>query len=262
LNTFKCEMEYKMKKRIIIKITIFMVITFVFSIILALLQESLRIDYQYLTLPQWAPGIAALILGFTVYKNIPDKDVTIEKHALVRLFLLLIVPFVLIGFSYILSSTMNLITENKIQLDFKLLYIVIPGSLFGALGEALGWRKFLQLYVDKHFHYYKSAVIVGLLWGLWHVGNYSNGLIYMALFLIFTICASLMLSIFIRKYNYNLFLAALFHLSINLGFYIFFRAYLENVNMMLINALVWVAATVTILYVFKIKTNKKEMKES
>jgi uncharacterized protein len=219
--------------------------------------DTLGIDYQYVTLPQWGPGLAALILSFTIYNNKQFKKAVLEKRPPKRLFLLLIIPFALIAVSYFLSDTLNLISESEVELHLEILYIVIPASLFGAVGEALGWRKFLQFSVDKHFNYIKSAIVVGLLWGLWHVGNYSNGPIYMGLFLIFTICATLILSIMIRKYNYNLLFTSIFHISINLGFYIFFRAHLNNVNMMFVNAIVWLIASIIILYSLEFKRKEK-----
>ncbi len=239
-----------MKKEIIIKITVFMVLTLAFSIILALLQELLAIDYRYLTLPQWGPGIAALILSVTLYKKALFQGNDLKQLPLIRLLLCVVLPIGLMGLSFLISQMFDLISENSIQIEFSILYLVIPGSLFGALGEALGWRKFLQSSLNKVFYHVQSSIIVGVLWGLWHIGNYSNGPIYMGLFLIFTISASLMLSLLIRQYHYNVLIATLFHLSINMGFYIFFRAYLSDISMMFVNALIWVIAATAMTVFF------------
>ena len=237
-----------------IKMTIFMMFTFVFTILLALLQEMMNIDYQSVTLPQWGPGIAALVLSFTVYKHTLSKSTVFSKFSLLQLLLCLLLPFVFIGISYVVSRMFDLITGDMIQWQSTLLYIVILSSLFGAIGEALGWRTFLQSSADKQSNVLKSSILVGLLWGLWHVGHYSNGFIYMASFLVFTISASLILAILIRKSHYNLLLATMFHLSINLGFYIFFSAYVNDARMIFVNALVWL--TIAMATIYYLRANK------
>lgn len=43
-----------------IKTGCFVVTTFFFTIVLAILQEALSMDYAYVTLPQWGPGLLRL----------------------------------------------------------------------------------------------------------------------------------------------------------------------------------------------------------
>ena len=242
-----------MKNSVVKKVTIFYVLTFLFTIILAIAQQVLNIDYKYITLPQWGPGIAALVLSLGLYKNTINESVRFNGFPPVKLIICLLLPFGMIGFGYYVSKMLNIPTGSTVKLDAQFLYIVIPACFFGAIGEALGWRSFLQKSLDERLNYLPACVIVGLLWGLWHVGHYSNGLIYMVSFLTFTISASILLSYLIRQFNYNLFLSAIFHLSINMGFYVFYREHTEDVNMMLVNALVWLVGVVLILAAKHIK---------
>jgi membrane protease YdiL (CAAX protease family) len=160
---------------------------------------------------------------------------------------------------YLISWALG--SAASITIDNSLLY-VIPGSLVGGVGEALGWRCFLQSSLDKRFDYILAAAITGTLWGLWHVGHYSNGLLYMGMFLLFTISASAILAQWLRAWDYNLGISAAFHLSINLGFFVFFRKSLTDTNMMLVNALVWSGCAILIFVLgsrSKLKADKAKV---
>lgn len=236
-----------MSNSIVIKVTIFVFVTFIFTIILAMAQESLGIDYQVIILPQWGPGIAALILGFVLYKNTIDKSIRFSGFHPVKLFICLLLPIGMIGAGYFISKTLSVTSGNIVKMDIQLLYVIIPAIFFGAVGEALGWRCFLQSSLDGRLNYVIASVLVGTLWGLWHVGQYRNGVMFMVLFLIFTISFSIILAYLIREFDYNLLLAAVFHFSANIGFFVFYRENLNDTNMMLINALVWLSGAILIL---------------
>lgn len=235
-----------MRNSIVGKVAVFMFATFFFTIILAIAQEALKIDYKYITLPQWGPGIAALILGFAVYKDALSKSISFSGFSLQKLLTCLLLPIAMIGVGFFISRALNL-TSGIARIDTQLLYILIPSSFLGAVGEALGWRSYLQFQLDERLGYLLASVLVGLLWGLWHVGHYSNGLIYIASFLIFTISFSIILSSLIRGVNYNLWSAALLHFSANIGFFVLYRENLEDANMMLVNAVVWLTGAVLLL---------------
>jgi hypothetical protein len=51
------------------KVGAFAVVTLILTIILAVAQEMLAIDYNYISLPQWGPGLAALLLGILYFKQ-------------------------------------------------------------------------------------------------------------------------------------------------------------------------------------------------
>jgi membrane protease YdiL (CAAX protease family) len=51
-------------------------------------------------------------------------------------------------------------------------------GIFGGMGEELGWRSVLQPSLEKRFGSMKAALIVGLVWGYWHLpanlAGYNN----------------------------------------------------------------------------------------
>lgn len=108
----------------------------------------------------------------------------------------------------------------------------------GALGEETGWRGFLQPVLEKNNSILFASIIIGIIWGLWHVGHYKNGFLFMTGFLLFTISASIIIAWLLRNTEYNLIIAAIFHLSINIGFVLFFYNSLEDGKFMLINGIV------------------------
>lgn len=237
-----------MRKSLLFKVIAFMFVTFFFTIILAMVQELMKVDYRFITLPQWGPGLAALILSSLVlFRNSIDRSLRLSALTPARLLLCLLLPFGIIGSGYLLGKALGLTPGNILKLETQFFYITIPSSLFGAFGEVLGWRSFLQSSLDRKLNLVKAAVLTGVLWGLWHVGHYSNGAVYMGLFLIFTISSSIVIAYLIREFEFNLILAALFHLSINLGFFMFFRESTADVNMMLVNASLWLIVAIAIL---------------
>lgn len=248
------------KESLNVKIILFIVTTFFFTIVLAIIQELLFIDYEYIALPQLGPGLAAITLCLILYKKTLSQAIFIKNFPALTFLLNLVLPFFIISFSFIILSIFTNYAFEIESLDARYLYLIIPGMILGAFGEALGWRSFLQSSTHKAFGQLKSAILVGLIWGLWHIGHFSNGFFFMLLFLTFTICFSYVISIINARYNFNLFLAFAFHISANLGFYVFFRSSVNDPQMMLTNAILWMfAAMSAIILTKKNRMNKYEM---
>lgn len=57
--------------------------------------------------------------------------------------------------------------ETMLQLVFMLLNFWLSFVLF--FGEEYGWRYYLQPLVQKKFGAIKATVIIGLMWGIWHL---------------------------------------------------------------------------------------------
>ncbi len=126
--------------------------------------------------------------------------------------------------------------------------------LIGSIGEELGWRSFLQPILERKNSVLISSVIIGLIWGMWHIGHYKNGILFMIGFLIFTVSASIMLALILRGSEYSIIISSIFHLSINIGFFTFFKNSLTNPKLMLINGIVWLFfAIIIIIFTEKLK---------
>ena len=124
--------------------------------------------------------------------------------------------------------------------------IMVGGMLLGAFGEELGWRGYAQNLVERHLNRLIAFLLVGILWGLWHVGNYQNGPIYMLFFVFSTIGYSAVMAWLLQGTNYNVVLACLFHFAVNAGFYML-KGALTDLRLIVLNGIVWIGAAVIIV---------------
>lgn len=77
------------------------------------------------------------------------------------------------------------------------------------------------------------------MWGLWHIGHYKNGILFLLGFLLFTTSASVILRRLLDRTNNNLLVSIMFHFSINISFIVFYRNSLTDSKMILINGILW-----------------------
>jgi membrane protease YdiL (CAAX protease family) len=110
----------------------------------------------------------------------------------------------------------------------------------GAIGEELGWRGYLHRRLNAGIAGFGSSLIVGLLWGLWHVGSYANGPLYMAFFVILMVSYSIVIYSLVADAGFNVGVAALFHLTINVTNLFSFNR-INSLEFIIVNAAVWVA---------------------
>ncbi|MFN8395966.1 MAG: type II CAAX endopeptidase family protein [Bacteroidia bacterium] len=221
-----------------LKITLFIVATLIFTIILAVSQQKMNLSFEKISLPQLAPAIAVLLL-FLVFRELPAKiNLHLDTAILIKSLLAGAAPLVLFSITYVVGKQMNLsvkMTEGLVGM----LPLMIGGMLIGALGEEIGWRSFLQPLMEKRNAVLFSSILVGIVWGLWHIGHYKNGPLYMIGFLLFTVSASMIVAWLMKGTEYNLIITALFHFSINFCFLAFFRNSMTDSKLMLVNGIVW-----------------------
>jgi membrane protease YdiL (CAAX protease family) len=84
--------------------------------------------------------------------------------------------------------------EGQIALWLSML-VNAPLTFVMFLGEEYGWRYFFQPVMQKKFGVLPGTIILGILWGVWHVGAdymfYSDGTGIQMLFAQFVTCVSL-----------------------------------------------------------------------
>jgi membrane protease YdiL (CAAX protease family) len=221
-----------------LRLFIFYMITVLFTLILGFGQEQLKINYERIAIPQIAPAIAFLIVTRFFLTLKTHLNIKFDKHSFISLLFALFIPFGLLTIGFYICLLFNLNFEHTNNF-LTTLPIAIGGMIFGAVGEEIGWRGFLQPTLERQYSIIPSAIIVGLFWGLWHIGNYQYGITYMIGFLLFTISASVILRILLDKTENNLIVSVFFHLSINIGFFIFFKNSLTNEKMICVNGIIW-----------------------
>jgi uncharacterized protein len=220
------------------KLILFVLFTFFFTIIMGAVQSIANIDVKYIVLPQLAPGLSYLITILLFRNMFKPIIINFNKTILARALLAIIVPILLFTITYFIGKLLG--TNVKIKPDlFPVVFVMLIGIIVGGVGEEIGWRSFFQASLENKISVIISSTIVGCIWGLWHVGHYKNGLMFMLGFLLFTISASIIVMYLLRGTQYNIIISSTFHISINIGFMIFFYNNLENTKLFLINGFVW-----------------------
>lgn len=187
------------------KIILYVLITIVITGLLATLQQKIGLNFEKLILPQLAPAIGFLIIAL-LFRNLrmPIR-VDFNEVIAIKSLLALAIPPLLIGISFALGKLIGLKVEFTKDLT-PLISVTLIGILIGSIGEEIGWRSFLQPTLEKNSPVLWASTVVGLIWGLWHIGHYKNGVLFMVGFLIFTISASIILA-----WIYQLILDSLFY---------------------------------------------------
>ena len=233
------------------KLLLFVVFTFVFVSGLFFLQESLKIDYQIISLTQFAPTIAYFVIIIIFKDLLIPINFKINKIIIVKLTFVIIIPLFI--------SLLNFTICNILKLDFNInsnissLKMVLFGIVIGAIGEEIGWRGFLQPSLDKKYPKIISCIIVGIIWGTWHIPYFFYGPIYIISFIIFTISYSVVIVLLLKNTQYNIVLSSVFHISLNMGAWIFFNINTENHNLTIsiVNSIIWLISAGIIVLVNK-----------
>ncbi len=111
--------------------------------------------------------------------------------------------------------------------------ILWAGFYAGPLGEELGWRGFLLPEFQKRFSNLKSAILIGIIWFVWHIplfwapfgtlvsGEAISALPLIAYFIMLN-CLSIIITWLVINSKGSVLIAILFHLSINAGIALLF----------------------------------------
>lgn len=168
-------------------------------------------------------GVSDLIKKLFVWK------VPVENYLLV-LFLPLI--FVILGIG-LYALFIGDVGSFDITAFLSIPAILWAGFYAGPLGEELGWRGFLLPEFQKKFSNLKSAIIIGIIWFVWHIplfwapfGTLVSGgplsLIPLLTYFLMLICLSIIVSWLVINSRGSVLIAILFHLSINAGIALLF----------------------------------------
>lgn len=227
------------------KIGLFFVITFVFTILLAIVQQFLGIDTTQISLPQFGPGIAAVVMLRLFRKDQVKLNVTLKgvhpRKYLAALGIPLLVPVILF-----LIYNQSVAPVSIPTMDGTMFIVMLGGILLGAFGEEVGWRGYAQNLLDQRLNGVAAFLIVGVLWGVWHIGNFQHGLLYMLFFVFSTIGYSAVMAWLLQSTHYNVILASLFHFGVNVGMYILQNA-MTDIRLVALNGVVWLGAAVLLV---------------
>jgi len=121
--------------------------------------------------------------------------------------------------------------------------------------EEAGWRYILQPELEKEFGFILSAIIVAVIWSVWHLplffipgaGQYGNNF---GLFVISVVGLSFAIGA-IRKISNSVFLCVLYHCIVNAGLNTFNIK--DNFTGNIITTLLLIAVSIIIVFIYKQK---------
>ncbi|MFF0265759.1 CPBP family intramembrane glutamic endopeptidase [Kribbella sp. NPDC004536] len=229
-----------------LRVVVFYLTTMIFSGILNAVQSATGPSPDLIQLVQFAPalGVGVMFLLFRrttrVAARFTPVNVAAGRSALVvgvvvAVMLVSVLVHVVAGRSWRADS-----------LPFPFWTLVIT-MVIGAAGEELGWRAYLQPYLQTRFSVLRSSLIVGVLWGFWHIGGFANGLVYMGLFVVMATALSVVMGVVLQgARRTNLVVATAAHAAVNLALILLFDEEKGSVFAMGVLAAVWTVAAVVL----------------
>lgn len=186
----------------------------------------------------YGPSISAIVTTF-IFDGIEGvlnllKKLFIWNVPLKNYLYIIILPtiFVIIGI-----GLYNIFIGDIGSFDL-MAFVSIPAVLWagiyaGPLGEELGWRGFLLSELKKEQSNLKSAIIIGIIWFIWHiplwwapfgtlVSGESISFLPIITYFLMLICLSIIITWLVINSKGSVFVALLFHLSINAGIALLF----------------------------------------
>ena len=230
-------------------ISIFYILTWFFLILLGGLQQATGILPPEVGLAQWGPGIAALLMLVIFRKDghkiaFFSKEIPILRYAYAAL-----IPVGVGLIVFVIKSFLSIEPSADAPQNGSLLAMVL-WMPFGAIGEELGWRGYLHKKLDPHLRGLFSSLLVGVLWMPIHVAFFGEGPVFLLFLALLIISYSVVIYALVQDTGFNVMLASIFHLAINLSNLLFLDV-IHETKFMMVNALVWVLVAAVVVAVKK-----------
>lgn len=201
-------------------------------------QESIGKFIIFFFVGVYGPTISAIVttLIFDRFSDVLNllKKLIIWKVPINNYLYIILLPLVFV----IIGIGLYSLLIGEIGSFDKMAFLSIPTILWaglyaGPLGEELGWRGFLLPELQQRFSNLKSAIIIGLIWFIWHIplwwapfGTLVSGepisFIPVLTYLTMIICLSIIITWLVINSKGSVLIAILFHLSINAGIILLF----------------------------------------
>lgn len=209
-------------------VVVFSVVAFVAAGALGAVQPATGIPEEVVQLTQFGPALAVGVVA--LYRRRRTRELLrgaagagSGPRSLGGAMLLgaaeLIVALCVLGY-YAVRGEVPFTSPASLQHAFAL---IVVAQLVGACGEEVGWRCFLQPLLRSRLGTVASSVVVGVLWGAWHVQVFAQAPLYAAGFLMATVAMSVVLGVALEGTGgwRRLLLAGGFHALVNIGLLLF-----------------------------------------
>jgi membrane protease YdiL (CAAX protease family) len=196
------------------RIIVFYGLTWFFLILLGGVQQAAGLPAE-ISLPQWGPGLAALLMLVLFRKDGHKITVHAQETPALRYLTAALIP---VGAALVLRLAASLlrIPPAEDAPAYHSLLLAVLWMPLGALGEELGWRGYLNKRLDARLGGLASSLLVGLLWMPIHIPFLQRGLLMAALLTVLLMAYSVVLYALTKETGFSVLLASVFHLVINL----------------------------------------------
>lgn len=229
-----------------LRIGFFYVLTWFFLMLLGGVQQATGLLPPEIGLAQWGPGIAALLMLVLFRKDGHKITFFSNDTPVLRYVYAALIPMGVSLVVYLLKSLLSI----EPSVDSPTYGAILPMLLwmpFGAIGEELGWRGYLHKQLDSRMRGLWSSLLVGLLWMPIHVALYGEGAVFLFFLLLTIISYSIVIYALVQDTGFNVLLASIFHLSINVSNLLFLDV-IHETQFMIVNALVWVVVAIIVIF--------------
>lgn len=208
-----------------------------------------------LTMPAGlAPGTFGILVK-KKYSTIEDFKLFIKNIINPRYNAFWYIIVIILSFAFLFLPTV-LIGGTKKQPIYTAIVLFIPMIIGGGL-EEIGWRGLLQPELQKKYSVIISTLIVGVIWGAWHIpffkvpGTNQSSMNYLWFF-VFAIALSFSLSAIFNATK-SIFLCIIFHTLINS----FWEVYVPD-SSRIMSAFCMLAFSMIVFFVIMKITNRKD----
>jgi membrane protease YdiL (CAAX protease family) len=197
---------------------IFLLATWLGAGAMLVLQPLLHLPKEVLMLTQFGPSIGVLTVLAVRRQRLQLERASIRTSMLrigAGAGILAAIFAGCIGVLAAAGQPLHLTSPGSLSHPF---WLIAAAQLVGACGEELGWRSFLQQHLQRRYSTVGSAVIVGVMWGTWHVEYFGYGLPFVAAFVTMAVAVSVIMGVLVRNTGAgSLAVAGVFHWLLNLG---------------------------------------------
>lgn len=231
----------------------FYIITLIFCLPLLILHFIFQSVGNYsVSFTQLSPTLAVVFISLILKDRSIIKD--IKNHFLIdENFIRYVIPTIAI-------PSICIVVSSFIMTYYKIDYVPWKGNLsfyilnflaivVGCAAEEVGWRGFLVPNLQKRYSPFITSIIVGIMWGVWHL-NFTGGILGFLLYTVTIIEMSILMSWIYNKSNGNLLLMTVWHLVFNLTSRIFLWDRF-NINLFMVESIVFGIVCLIVLIIEK-----------
>jgi uncharacterized protein len=112
------------------------------------------------------------------------------------------------------------ITQMELLHQWWLFYMFVFGLFQGPLAEELAWRGFLLPRLLEKYSPLEASLILGLIWGAWHINVFFSSISTWVFFTASTVALSILMTVMFLHTRGSVLLAIVMHWSVVPGKYI------------------------------------------